>query len=332
MSLTKFFTIIVLSVLLTYAGLKGYMYFKIKNAWNTLAEQSAPFVQLQRGGITSSLSGSAGVTDVSITFVESGETVRVDRIEFLTSSMLDLMKLASASNSMESAPFLFAKKNSAKLPKFIGFNIAGIHLDLDSEYLKTLDKSARENEKSTGFALAGCGDISYIGMKEYREMGYSLMKFDIKTLIHLNPDKPTFTLKIDTGIPQMFRISSDAELNIANADDPNLARATPRMVNMSLAYQDDSFQQRVNKLCLSHGASDQQSVNHGQMAYFQHQMRTLGIELDQPTLAAYQKFLGKPGTLTIKSSPSSPVDFATIKFYKPSDVPALLGLSVSATH
>jgi hypothetical protein len=318
-------------VLLAYGGTKLYLYFKIKHAWDAIAATAAPFAELKRGGITSSLKGAAGVTDVDIILNDTAEIIHVDRVEVLVPSIKYLLKADRATQNIGYAPFLLSNSHQAvapDLPEYIGINVSGVHLSLDSAYMMDFDKHSHEGNEKAGLQLSGCGDIREFRLEHYREMGYNNVTFDMRAVVYIDASTPSLTLKLDSGIPQMFHINTDAEFQMP---EPTARRMEPpRLANLTLTYRDESLQKRTNDLCMKHGAPDLKTILEGQLGYFQAQMRALGIEPDQTMNATYRKFLERPGRLTFAARPSSPLDLSTLKFYKASDVPALLQLSMTA--
>lgn len=328
MTLRNLLVALIALTALAYVGTKAYLYYKIKAAWNDVAEMAAPFVELKRGGITSSLTGAAGVTDVQV-FLESGESIRIDRIELLVPNIGYLLKADRALDQLSAGPAAIGDATSAQnMPEFVGINISGAHIDLNSAYMMDFDRLAREGEDAA-VAEAGCGDITHFGMAQMREMGYETIKLSVKALVYPDLAAKSFRLRLDTAVAEMFHLDTDVTLEMPESR-PN-SMPMPRLAKLNMVYRDDSLQKRTGALCVAHGAPDLKAFRDGQLATFQAQMRQVGMELNPAMVSAYAKFLEQPGSLTLSASPSSPVDLAGLKFYKASDVPALLNLSLTAS-
>jgi len=316
---------------LAYGGTKAYLYFKIKNAWNSIAETAAPYAELKRGGITSSLTGAAGVTDVEIILNDTSESIRIDRIEVLVPNIRYLLKADRAADGVRGGPMMVngTSRTVPDLPRFIGVNVSGVHIDLNSAYMMDLDRHSREAAAQNGALETGCGDITHFGTTQYREMGYDTIKMDMKLLFYPDLANRSFSFKLDTGVAQMFRLETDADFAMPEAQ--GYAAPTPRLANLKLVYKDESLQKRIGDLCRKHGTPDVKTFREGQVTAFQTQMRAMGIELTPEMIATYMKFLERPGSLTITSGPASPVDLAALKLYKAADVPALLNLDMTTS-
>jgi hypothetical protein len=326
MTLRNLIVALIALTALAYGGTKAYLYYKIKHAWNDLAEMAAPFVEVKRGGITSSLTGAAGVTDVEI-FLESGESIRIDRIEVLVPNIRYLLQADRALEQLAAGPAAL-NGASANMPKFVGINVSGVHIDLNSAYMQDFDQLARAGE-DVAAAEAGCGDITHFGIAQMREMGYETVKLSVKTLVYPDLVAQSFRVKLDMAIAQMFRLDTDVSFDVPEAN--GYAMPMPRLAKLNMVYQDDSLQQRTSALCIKHGAPDLKAFRDGQLATFQAQMHQMGMELNPAMVSAYAKFLERPGSLTVSATPPSPVDMAGLKFYKASDIPALLNLSLTAS-
>lgn len=328
MTLRKLIVALIALTALAYGGTKAYLYYKIKDAWNTLAETAAPFVEMKRGGITSSLTGAAGVTDVEI-FLESGESIRIERIEVLMPDIRYLLQADRALEQLAAGPAALSGVSApVDAPKFVGINVSGIHIDLNSAYMLDFDRLARA-EADAAVAEAGCGDIRHFSLAHLREMGYETLKLSMKTLVYPDLAAQSFRVKLDMAIAEMFRLDTDVSFDVPEGNGP--AMTLPRLARLNMVYQDDSLQQRTGELCVKHGAPDLKAFRDGQLATFQAQMRQMGMELNPAMVNAYAKFLERPGSLTISATPPSPVDMSGLQFYKAADIPALLNLSLTAS-
>ncbi|MDF1529832.1 MAG: hypothetical protein P1R74_11970, partial [Sedimenticola sp.] len=66
---------------LAYGGVKGYLYFKVKQGLDRMVAISAPYAAFKYGGIETSLAGVISVTDMMLTPVGAPVGIGIDRVE-----------------------------------------------------------------------------------------------------------------------------------------------------------------------------------------------------------------------------------------------------------
>jgi len=218
----KILAVLLVLPLLSYLGFKAYMHYKVSDFLDKTLAPLSSSVQLKYGWVSSSLSGSAGVTGVRLYVKDTGDEVLVDSIKLDAGSLEELMKLSS-------------NKRNADFPRQLTIQVKGMVVDFSSEYYQFLESTMDEYASADAPGLA-CGEINLNGLSHLRELGYQNTKIDATMRYKVN-ENATVTIALNVKVDGIQDIISTVNYDIGEfLSNPivNFRRSFPPMFVLSI--------------------------------------------------------------------------------------------------
>lgn len=315
--------------LLTYLSFKVYIHYKISDFLDTLTESASSAIKLDYGWVSSSISGSAGVSDVRLQIKRTGDEILIDSIEVDAGSLEDLMKLSTKRPS---------RRNRAEVPSQVSVKLRGMKVNFDSEYYKLLEAKIDENVPLPGAPVVECGDINPYGIGHFRELGYDSAEMDIEFGYRLIDDS-TAAVIINVVIDDMQSYLSTIKYDFSDVlSNPLMALRygdSPKVLSANVRLTDLSYNKRLLDYCSLHSKKSRQVIVDQLVEAMEFSvMHILQIDSDfdlaMAERAHLKEYLLNSRPLNIEINPHDPIDFKYLKFYKPEDIPFILHLKLES--
>lgn len=305
-----------------YGGSKFLLHHKVESGVDKAVIAVSPFVNVQYGGISSTLDGELTVDAIEAKITEFNDAITIERLGIDTPSYFSLLSLADMGENM-------GNPNDV-IPESFGFIAEGIRIRVDADYFKKLHSELQKVAVASdaGQPAAVCTGKYGYSPETLAELGYVEQVMSVSAHFRREPSSYSMTLK--SSVEDMWEI--DAELTLAGNMVAELSqgpRARPKLSAMRIEYVDHSLNERVADYCGRLGLSDDEIVA-AQLDKLAHFGKELGIEFDEYVVEPYTEFVGGKSKLIVTAKPVEPIAISQISLYKPSDVPALLDLSAEA--
>ena len=318
----KFKNLLVALLLITgavYGGLKGYIYYKFKNAVDDVVAISAPFARIDYGGLGSSFDGTLTVEDIAIAPWGFDDEVQMQAVEIQGPGL----------------GFLLSGEKQFKrgeMPEKMRFAMKGVRLDVDGELLGAL----RDAQSSDSALMMGIQDSSACGMGQIfgpwnmRELGYDSLVVDVSVDFNFNKAINELRMEMDYSARGIESTSVQMTLSGMTPLAAIRTRVQPQLDDFTMKYSmEPSYASKAIEYCAEANKKTVDEFIQWMVSkdnkYYAH---TLGIVPGPGIRGALERFLKNPGEIHISAQPSTTLEPSGLRFYKPADIIDLLGLQV----
>jgi hypothetical protein len=278
---------------------------------------ASPFVDIQYGGVSSTMSGELSVNSITVRMNEFSDPLYIDKLSIITPGFFYLLKL----NKMGQPGADF------EIPDTFGFSVDGVRASTSADYVRKafemgMEQIGAADAEETAAVCAGKYGFS---PETLQELGYHSLVVGLR--IAYRQDDHDLFVDVSAEVEDMYEI--DMTVKLADRLTPEtLMRGNyrPRMAEGRLEYVDLSLNQRTAELCAREGLSESE-IQLAQLDSFVASGLENGIEFDEYVVEPYKEFLTGKSTFVLTAKPNKPINLSQIDMYKPSDVPALLNLS-----
>jgi len=309
---------LVVLVVAAYGGLKAYIWYDLKRGADKLIQQAAPFAEIKYGGISTSLSGSMGFEDIVIRPTMTDDEFRIKTLGLESSNLYyfisGIMRL-----------------NEDQLPKDMAVVVRGLHLELDSELFRMMDKVQQQAapQPSSGFQFEkldalGCGELDSFGLSDYLRAGLREMNLDATARLQYDDVRRQLTAVMQVGDPKLFELDMNVRADVSTDSLKSLKQNTVPV--STITYRDLGWYQLRNEYCASLNQMTIEAYANKHMSLLREQ---LGVGLTAKADAAYRDMLLNGGTVTLTFNPAPNTTMTGLQYYAPADALEMLGLSIS---
>ncbi len=314
--------LLILAPSLAYGTAMAYLWYETKSQAEEMIGAAAPFAKIAYGAVHISPLGDA----VGLDHITIRPTMTEDEflIEQLRLRAPHIGYFLSADSSLK----------SGELPERLELALQHIHLDIDSQLFSMLEQlqgaaAVTQADSMTSLLTSpdalGCGDRDMFTIDDYRRMGFGQMVADIALSSEYDKKANRTSFRINTAVDRLY----DADINL-EFDGSLKARGkqlgTTELPRIRLNYRDSGYYQLRNKYCALQRDSGVESYvdRHVEML-----SESLGATFPKLAIKAYKKFMHNGGSLAVHLVPNDELQLENLQYYKPDDVIAMLGLSVS---
>lgn len=303
-----------------YMGAKLYIANRVSSALDNLLIMASPFANVTYSGVSSTMGGTLSVDDVEVKVNGYRDPVRADKISIVTPGFWYLLDLGKFGSN----PF------GNEVPDSLGFEILGFHSAVDSDLIKMMYRSAKEQAPDPGDidAAAECTAKYGYSPQILLDLGYRELLADMR--MGYRKQGNDMVIDVNTAVADMYDMQF--ELTVDGAMSPQalmMGSYRPKLKDARLEYVDRSLNQRTGELCARAGLSLDE-VLAAQLDAFNTFGEKSGIVFDEEIIEPYKEFLAGKDTFVVTARPHEPLNMSQIDLYKPSDVPALLNLTAEA--
>lgn len=304
--MNKLFSLL-LSVLIGYGALKGYLYYDVKHAVDRLITKAEPYLQIQYGDFkTAPFDGSVTLSDIRITPLNNDEGMVIER---LTVRGLEFYPSLSQSTAL----FNFEKPSVKQL------SFQGVSNNSDSLFFTNLIKRSPAPNYKVNW---GSENIPF------DKLGYSNIISDVLISLTPLPDKKQMQISFTQTNRDMFTL----QLNLLVDSPSTESYKLMQIYEGSLTYQDHSLLKKWLNATAKRNQLSPKAMQQKLLNDFNTQLSNQ-IVLDQSDLAAIERFLDNPTLLSIRIQPNDPLNLDALnmlRLYKPGDIPKILNLQITS--
>ena len=307
---------------IAYGGSKWYLHHKVESGLDSAIMTISPFAELSYDGVSSTMSGKLTVNGLRIHIKGFRDEIQVDHFGIDTPSFFTLLTLADTAAGKQTA--------DGDFPEYIGIIMQGMRVPVNADYYQRMHEFGVDmlNASDIDEPAARCVGKYGFSPATLAELGYDEQLVSFALYLSKSADREK--MKITATVADMWDIDVDLALarnTQATSTGPALARR--KLGDLRFVLTDRSLISRVSEYCGRLGLSPEATLQaHLDALHFFGESN--GIAFDDKVTGPYKEFLAGKSTLVVTAQPPSPVDLTRIRFYKPTDVPALLNLSVSA--
>ncbi|MFW1678742.1 hypothetical protein ACFVYJ_13305 [Pontibacter sp. JAM-7] len=237
----KFLVIVLLLLALAAAAGYLYMWWQITRTADAVQDAIAPFVTMEYASVEiEPLKSEAGIRNVRLTPVGMQDAITVERMLLRTDNPLQLLQ----------APQGLSKE---QLPDAFSVIVTGINLNLQSDFMRMLAENAVAVQEEAGpsYDTLGCGDLQYMGLPQWRKMGFSQLLSDVQLSYRL--DRLVQTARFDLFAETLGVARVEASLAIGSSEKTptvsGLFSPNTLLESIELRMQDLGYNLRRNRFC-----------------------------------------------------------------------------------
>lgn len=299
---------------LLYAGLKGYIYYQVKDGLDEAIAAAGPFADIRYGGIGSSLSGSVIIEDLRVGAF--GDEARVGAVRLGTPNVLVLLGALS-------------ELQRGEMPEFLELELRQLELDLSGPWMNFVQTAAQSSAPKLPDSFPCSGQIVF-GPASWRAMGYQRLVSDVFLRVDADQDGRSLRLQSrwntrDMGAARMALEVAGIEPSLVQVPQPG--KALLRWLEID--YTDHSYYKRWVQYCANRDKTSPArfiaSVVDADPTYY---MYTWGVVPGEDLRRAFGEFLRAPQSVSVVARPGTPLELDLVKHYSPDDLVALLDLRV----
>ncbi|MCW8890757.1 MAG: hypothetical protein OQL20_08885 [Sedimenticola sp.] len=298
--------------LVAYGGIKGYLYYQVKQGLDRMAALSAPFVTLKYGGIDTSLRGVISVADIKLTPVGAPVGIDIDRAELKGRGVEFLLDVAGGFK-MEQPP------------ERLHLLMKRIRIPLGSDFAESFGFTA------SGQSPEMCSLGGILAQTGIEQLGFQQLIADAGLRYEYDQRAGEVNLFTDYALAGLASVR--LEMGVTGVSQPGalMVGAVPQLGRMIIRYQmDQGYTQRVVDTCAAQAGLDRSAfidtlfIDKGD-----HYLKNLGFVPGQGIRFVLRHLITQPGELVISLSPDGPINPAVLNAYKPQDLVRVLGVQVS---
>lgn len=297
---------------LAYGGVKGYLYFKVKQGLDRMVAISAPYAAFKYGGIETSLAGVISVTDMMLTPVGAPVGIGIDRVELKGRGVEFLLDVAGGFK-MEQPP------------QRLHLLISHIRIPMGSDYIESfgLQTAAKPHEMCSLGGLLGQTGVEHLGFQQ--------LIADAGLRYEYDPQAGELNLFMDYAMAGLSSLQMEMGMRGVSQPGAMMRGARPQLARMLIGYQvDPGYTQRAVDTCAKQAGLDRTAfINSLFAGDDQYYIKNLGFVPGQGIRFTLRHLLTQPGELRIALSPDGPVNPTMLTAYRPQELLRVLGVDVS---
>ena len=311
----KLLIVLVIPVI-AYFGLKAYMHHSIGQSVDKAFEAMQMVAAVDYGGVTSTMSGKIGITDIRILPHSYPDVVDIGEISIQFPSLVYLWDIEGRLQKQEFPEALSFKMNDITLasngPLMVELEKAMVAA-ADGEVLPVDNCVTRVNARPTRQSLLGYEKLT-LGL----EMGYRFDQPETELLVYGSVSQDD---AVEMSYEYAFPLASFGTTSLMQfATDPELAHAELRL-------KDSGYYGRIADYCQKADGLAREEVIELLAAVFVDYFSDLPMQPNAEMVASYRQFVTSGSEFVIAARPVEPAKLSNLALYAPDDIPALLNLS-----
>ncbi|MES9876954.1 MAG: hypothetical protein ABW162_05050 [Candidatus Sedimenticola sp. PURPLELP] len=309
----------VIGALIAYAGLKGYIYYKVKSELDNAIGMVSPFAHMSYGGIGSDISGKITVTQIAITPLTTGLEMRVDAVEVQGDGIGFLLDLSRGLDRGEPPAKLSASIWGAEIP---------VTSDAGGDIGPSFGFGGASQVKQGPKVCSLGGILQRVGLFD---IGYSTLVADSGVGYEYDQDAGEVALKFDYQIEGIESFAMDISMSGVSTPAMVAMGAMPTFGEVEIAYrlEPDYMRKMVSHCAQKAAKTSQEYINllfNQSDAYY---AQSLGFIPGPGLRLALKELVTRAGDVHIRARPASNFNPATIQMFRPEDMVSMLGLELS---
>lgn len=320
--LMKFFTNLLVFLILIAGGVGGYLWYDTKQRVDQLIMLVKPFAEISYGGIEISPTGSLGINRIQITPHTMNDVITIGALQLKASDILELLKT-------------YWQLRQGELPKALSLSMRELELSLQGDLLGSSSPSIHQRNPFEDLDALGCGQVAHFASTEWQEMGYERFISNVEIGYRFDTAHNILALRVDSHTRDWATLNLDIGLAISGPISSITALATqdkPRLASLDLAFLDNGFNQRRNDYCAVKAGKTVNDYLAEHVRLLVARLHANGIDLGPGLITAYRQSLDAGSRLTLIATPPAPIDPTDLQHYATEDVIKLLGLKMQVNN
>ena len=179
------------------------------------------------------------------------------------------------------------------------------------------------------YSLLGCGELEQSDpINVLQQLGYSELDGSITMRYHWNRADKRLVINTDATWHEMSSSSISIQLDSIAALTAAAMMSAPELQSISVGVEDQGYNQRLVQHCAASQNISKADYVNLHLAALNAALEQQGVRLGENLVDVYRYYLNVEGPLTFKMYPGSLQQLGNMHLYKPSDIPALLGLEI----
>lgn len=308
--------LLVAAPIIAFLAIKVYIHLQVSSTVDLLIARMEPAAVVSYGGVTSSIDGRIGISDVTIRPLSVRDEVRIGEISIKLPGMMYLLQMEDRVRSQQPPDALSVKVHD------VGVSTRG---DLAKAWESAMfegDPDGRER------AFESCVTRTQLPTQMYL-LDYDEIRGSFEVGYDYDHEQRTFVVHGTAGQIDGVEFSGDLTLVMDGFDRVAMARTmqNPEIARGSLTITDSGYFQRVYDDCEEREALPRESVaallTQDLLAMFD----GLPMKPDEPLVEAYTEFVSAGSRIVLTAEPREPRKLEYLSLYDPVDVPAVLNLN-----
>lgn len=302
---------------LAYGAAKFSLHHRISESLdNALLFLPEEVARIRYDGVSSSLDGRVGITNLSVTPAGSS----------------DSLTMASVSVKFPNAWYLFnveEKLASGELPNALSWRIDSLHMPASADFLRKAEAMLLGNaEARTLVGSANCIDRLALLPTSAAQLGYSDVVVDMEVGYEYDDSAGQLRGHATVAQKDAYRVHGSLGFPLQDFSMPALAsmQSDPVLHRASFELEDSGYYGRLQQYCARRDALRGEDYLMAQQDWFDKSLAGFHIKPDQPMVDSYRSFIEQGGTFSLKLRPRQPLKFEYISLYHPEMVPDLLNI------
>ncbi|TVO76739.1 hypothetical protein [Sedimenticola selenatireducens] len=298
--------------LVAYGGVKGYLYFKVKQGLDRIVALAAPVATLKYGAIETSLTGAISVADIKATPIGAATGMTIDQAELKGRGVAFLLDVAGGFNMNQP-------------PEQLHLSVSRMRIPMGSDYLDAFGL------KVAGQPHAMCSLGGLLAQTGVEQLGFQQLVADASLRYDYSQRAGEINFVMDYAMAGLSNFGM--EMSISGVPQPGtlVSGAIPQIKQMIVRYQvDQGYTQRVIESCAKQAGQDRSSfvsaLFNQEPGYF---VKNIGFVPGEGIRFTLRHLLTQPGELRITLSPEGAIDPGILSAYKPQDLLRVLGVNAS---
>lgn len=289
----RFLLILVAAVVIGFAFVQYKITSSVSDGLENLQQTIAPFVRMEYGDVSSTLTGTVEVTDIRFVSLQNNQEIVVDKVALNAGNAWVLMNLR---NNLQ----------QNKIPDRLEFAIEGLAADM--ELMTNLQNTAVTDSPYTRLETAGCNGLSRFSRKELSAMGIDHLAVDMTTGYELSEGGTQLRFTNRMVFRELMAVNLEMVISHpAPINDVGLSAElanSSSLSSASIALEDRGQLARAQKWCAEESGMSTAQYRKHHLEAWEAEWRKMGLKPSESLVNAYRDYVENPeNTLTVDIEP-----------------------------
>lgn len=307
-----------------YGGTKFLVQYRTAESVDRMIATASPFARISYDSVATTMNGELSITDVSVIPAGYEDALQIGSVGIKLSSFMDLLLLDRMGPG---EPF----------PEQFEMFVDDVLVDTQHDYMAEIFRQmARDAASAHGGSIptreadpqGHCVNRYGVSARDMDELDLDVIEFSVRVGLRQLVDEFAFDTTLDIEDFQTVAITARFEGSIDDLERGRITR--PELTGFELISEDHSAMQRSLARCEALGV-DRDAAKELMVADVLSDLEEVGFVADERLIEPLRAGIEAEHTwFRVSGTPSGPVDLTRLDLYKPSDLPALLGVDLES--
>lgn len=274
---------------------------------------------LSYGGVSSSLDGRVGLTDLRIVPGGFRDAVEIEQISIKFPHFWYVWNLEN-------------RMQEGELPQHLSYRIDGLAMASSADFIRQADALVMADASArAALEQASCLDEMAMLPSSAKSLGYGQVVVDGEFGYTFSAESGQLKLHGEITQRDAYRAAISVNFPIEEVSPLALASAQgdPTLHHARIEVEELGYYGRLETYCGRRDGVVGDDYLLAQQAWFDQLLGAAHIKPDQPMLDSYAEFVEQGGTFSMELRPREPLKFDYISLYHPEMVPDLLNIKTN---